>query len=79
MFHDPAFGQIGSFNDLYVNLSQDIPHGQTERQPLVATIGVKLQQEGIQTEPGVMRALEGAVMGRALEVVVKCAARFPGR
>ena len=83
--HDPAFRQhhelsnIGAFDDLDINLTQNTPHRLSELRSLVARIGIKFPQKWKQTEqrthhqhPTVavlnIRAMHNRVQQKALRI-----------
>ncbi len=56
-FDDPSLGQdrkalcyIGTLDDLYVDLPEDFANGGLKDRPLIAAVGIELQQEWMQAK-----------------------------
>ncbi len=45
-------GSIRALDDLHIDVTQDPPESVAELWPLIAAIGIELEQEGIQAEQG---------------------------
>ena len=55
---DPSLGQdrkafccIATFDDFHVDLPEDFANGGLKNQPLIAAVGIELQQEWMQAKP----------------------------
>jgi len=48
--HDEAFGPVGSFDDLGIELGEEMSQGAAEDRSLIGAVGEQFGQEGIEAE-----------------------------